>query len=764
MLKVKLDMDKYAALARQASAEGCVLLRNENKALPIKKGEKVSVFGRIQFHYFKSGTGSGGLVNTRYVTGILDSLKMYDEISLNQELLEVYEGWIKDNPFEHGAGWAQEPWYQEEMPVSEELAEKAAKKSDIAVIILGRTAGEDRDNSATAGSYYLTETEEKMIAAVCGAFKRVAVVLNVGNIIDMRWVDTYKPQAVLYGWQGGMEGGNGVVDVLVGRVNPCGRLTDTIAYEIEDYPSMEGFGNKDALIYKEDIYVGYRYFETAAKDRVMYPFGYGLSYTEFETNIISFDAAKDDITVQVKVINIGSAEGKEVVQLYAGSPSGLLGKPARTLVAFAKTNVLMPGESQILTLSFSKRQLASYDDSGITGNKSCYVLEAGEYVIYSGSNVRSAASAGNFTVDNLQVTEELSEACAPVKAFKRLKAADDGTMTEEIVPLRTADLYERIAANRPEVLSYTGDKGIKLQDVYEKKVTLEEFVAQLSDEDLACLVRGEGMSSPRVTPGTASAFGGVSDSLCGFGIPAGCCADGPSGIRMDCGTNAFSLPNGTALACSFNTELVGQLFEMVGQELYKNRVDTLLGPGMNIHRTPLNGRNFEYFSEDPLVTGKMAAAQLRAMSRYKVTGTIKHFACNNQEFHRHDVDSIVSERALREIYLKGFEIAVKEGGAYSIMTTYGSLNGLWTAGNYDLNTTILRREWGFDGIVMTDWWAKINDEGVQGTRENTTAMVRAQNDLYMVCGSPAENSNKDNTMKGLADGIITRGELQRNAA
>lgn len=764
MEKIKLDMDKYAALARQAAAEGCVLLRNEDKALPIKKGEKVSVFGRIQFHYYKSGTGSGGLVNARYVTGILDGLKACGEISLNQELLETYEAWIKDNPFDQGVGWAGEPWCQAEMPIDQELVQRAAEKSDIAVVIIGRTAGEDKDNSASAGSFYLTEAEEKMLAAVCGDFKRVAVILNVGNIIDMKWVETYKPQAVVYGWHGGMEGGSGVVDVLTGKVNPCGRLSDTIAYDISDYPSMEGFGNEDTLIYREDIYVGYRYFETAAKDRVMYPFGYGLSYTEFESNVVSFAAAGDEVTVKVKVTNIGDLAGKEVVQVYASAPAGLLGKPARTLQAFAKTGLLEPGESQILTCTFPKKQLASYDDGGVTGHKSCYVLEAGQYVFYAGSNVRSAGYAGCFNIDDLQVTETLSEACAPVQSFMRLKAAEGGRMTEEEVPVRTVDLYGRIAVNRPSEIPYTGDKGIKLKDVYENKASMEEFFGQLTDEDLTCLVRGEGMCSPRVTPGTASAFGGVSDRLCAFGIPTACCADGPSGIRMDCGTNAFSLPNGTALACSFNTELTGALFDMLGQELRKNRIDTILGPGMNIHRTPLNGRNFEYFSEDPLLTGKMAAAQLRAMAKYKVTGTVKHFACNNQEFHRHDVNAIVSERALREIYLKGFEIAVKEGGAYSIMTSYNPLNGLWTAGNYDLNTTILRGEWGFDGIVMTDWWAKMNEEGEKGTRENTTAMVCAQNDLYMVCDTPAQNSNNDNTMEGLASGKITRGELQRNAA
>ncbi|MFP4198768.1 MAG: glycoside hydrolase family 3 protein [Halanaerobium sp.] len=764
MEKVKLDLEKYASLSRQAAAEGCVLLRNEKEALPIKKGEKVSVFGRIQFDYYKSGTGSGGLVNTEYVVGILDALKLNEEIELNQELIDTYNEWLEDNPFDHGEGWAQEPWSQKEMPVSDELAQKSAAESDLAVIILGRTAGEDRDNSAAEGSYLLTETEEEMLASVTKAFDRVAVVLNVGNIIDMKWVEKYQPEAVLYAWHGGMEGGNGTVDVLTGKVNPSGKLSDTIAYDISDYPSMDDFGNKDTLIYKEDIYVGYRYFETAAKDRVLYPFGYGLSYTEFEIELLNFAESKDSLTVEVEVKNTGDKAGKEVVQVYASAPLGQLGKPARTLEAFAKTELLKPGQSQKLSLSFSKKQLASYDDSGITGHKSSYLLEAGEYKIYAGSDVRRAELAGSFTIDTLELTEELKEACAPIEPFKRLKVEADGTMTEEEVPRRTVDLDQRIAAQRPEAIPYTGDQGIKLKDVFENQASLEDFIAQLSDEDLACLIRGEGMSSPRVTPGTAAAFGGVSENLVDFGIPAAAAADGPSGIRMDCGTTAFSLPNGTSLACTFNLDLVENLFDLMGQELYTNRIETLLGPGMNIHRTPLNGRNFEYFSEDPLLTGKMAAAQLRAMNKYKVTGTIKHYAANNQEAHRHDVNAVVSERALREIYLRGFKIAVEEGEAASIMSTYGGLNGIWTAGNFDLLTTILREEWDFEGIVMTDWWARINEEGKKARKGNTIPMVRAQNDLYMVCENPEENSAQDNTLEGLKKGKITRGELQRNAA
>jgi beta-glucosidase len=336
-------------------------------------------------------------------------------------------------------------------------------------------------------------------------------------------------------------------------------------------------------------------------------------------------------------------------------------------------------------------------------------------------------------------------------------------MIEEEVPLRSVNLAERLKYEATPQNSFSEDKGYKLKHVYENKVTLPEFLEQLTDNDLICMSRGEGMCSPKVTPGTAAAFGGVTERLNYFGIPAACCADGPSGIRMDDGSKAFSLPNGAALACSFNVALVEELFEMLGMELRKNKVDTILGPGMNIHRCPLNGRNFEYFSEDPYITGKIAAAELKGMHKYGVTGTLKHFACNNQEYKRTEIDSVVSERALREIYLKGFEIAVKEGGAYSIMTSYGAVNGIWTAGNFDLLTTLLRNEWKFNGIVMTDWWAKMNDEGFGASPHNTAAMIRAQNDLYMVVADSEANSNKDNSEEGLKNGRISRGQLIRNA-
>ncbi len=762
-----LDQEKYASLARQAAAEGCVLLKNDNGTLPLKKNDHVAVFGRIAHTYYKSGLGSGGLVNTRYVTGILDALKEETDITLDEHLLAAYESWIAKHPYDEGEGWGKVPWCQQEMELEDPVVEAAGKACDVALVVVGRTAGEDQDNQKEPGSWYLTKEEYAMIQKVCARFQRVAVLLNVGNIIDMSWAEELNVPAVLYVWQGGQEGGSGAADVLMGRVSPCGKLADTIAKRIEDYPSDSNFGGTVRNFYQEDIYVGYRYFETFARERVQYPFGYGLSYTEFAVSAGLAAVTEEALEVELEVDNRGARAGKEVVQIYVEAPQGRLGKPARVLAGFAKTGELSPGIGEVLKVPVPKAYFASYDDSGVTGHKSAFVLEAGTYRIYAGTDVRSAVCIGSYEEGTLRVIEQLEEACAPVLELERLRPSGKGEKGEyaiayERAPRRTVDPYERLAQRRDAALPLTGDLGYRLGDVFDQKASMEDFVAQLSEEELICLFRGEGMCSPKVTAGCGGAFGGLTESLRGYGIPAGCCTDGPSGLRMDCGTKAFSLPNGAALACGFNLALVRELYHMTGLEMRKNRIDLLLGPGMNIHRHPLNGRNFEYFSEDPLLSGKLAVSQLLGTEDTGTTLTVKHFATNNQEAGRQVVDAVVSERALREIYLKGFELAVKEGHARAVMTTYAPLNGIWTAGNYDLVTTILRRQWGFDGVVMTDWWAKGNVEGEDGEVSNRAPMIAAQNDLNMV-NMDASDMSQDNVLEALNDGRITIGELQRNA-
>ena len=363
MGKYYLDMEEYKRLARQAAAEGCVLLKNENNTLPVREGETVSVFGRIQFTYYKSGTGSGGLVNTRYATGILDALRAEGSIRVNEELAGVYEAWCAEHPFDKGKGWGQEPWSQEEMPLDDKTAARAAQVSDAALVIIGRTAGEDQDTKAEPGSYLLTDKEKAMIRTVSRHFARTAVLLNVGNIIDMKWVEDCAPSAVLYVWQGGMEGGNGAADVLTGRVSPCGKLSDTIAASIEDYPSTAGFGDPYENIYAEDIYVGYRYFETAARDKVLYPFGFGLSYTQFSLSEPFFMAEKDSVTAECMIQNTGDREGTEVIQFYAGFGASMQERPVKALCGFRRVT-LEPGESKKVSIVCPVKELAWYNPQG----------------------------------------------------------------------------------------------------------------------------------------------------------------------------------------------------------------------------------------------------------------------------------------------------------------------------------------------------------------------------------------------------------------
>ena len=875
-----LDWEAYTECARRAAADGIVLLRNEKEVLPFAEGTRVSLFGRGQLTYYRSGTGSGGMVNVRHVTGIREALEMDPAIVLNSELMHLYDSWNEENPPVTGNGWGEDPWSQAEMPLDRETAKKAALQSDVAVCIIARTSGEDRDAKEEEGSFFLTKTEMQMLSTVRSSFERMVVLLNTGSIIDMSFVEQTCPDAVLYVWQGGMVGGLGVSDVLSGRVSPGGHLTDTIARSLSDYPSHAGFGSRDADVYAEDIYVGYRYFESVAKDRVLYPFGFGLTYTTFSIEPREV-AAKEktvgsrlSIDFEAEVTNTGKRSGRQVVQVYARCPQGELGKSARVLVDFRKTGLLEPGQSETVSFRIPVRRFASFDDSGATKAPGCWVLEPGRYDLFVGDNVRDAVlatgEAGAFEISGNWPIEQAKEACAPVRSFRRMvmrtpdddsqdiasyierpdaedyaaaraaelradeRSGEDGKAREtgkkdphlvigyEDVPVRSIDNEKRIYEELPDEYPYTVGE-LKLTDVREGRCGLEDFIAQLTDTQLALIVRGEGMGSPLVTRGTAAAFGGVSRKLRDRGIPALCCSDGPSGMRLDCGDYAFSLPSGTCLACTFDPELNTELFSFLGLEMVKNRVDCLLGPGINIHRHPLNGRNFEYFSEDPYVTGVIASAQLKGLKQNKVTGVLEHFAANNQESGRRRLDSVVSQRALREIYLRGFEIAVREGGADAIMTSYGLLNGIHTASLYDLTTTILREEWGFDGIVMTDWWASfspaglidetlgggadltgracaqekpdedaLTDDLVSGHIADFSPMVRAQNDLFMVVpdgedlghsreysrdregkyvsGAQAKSLgiSRDPRFRGtlrdaLAEERLTRGELQRSA-
>ena len=764
-----LDWNKYADTAIRVAEEGSVLIKNDRSALPLPSGTKVAVFGRMQRNYYKSGTGSGGMVNVKHVVSILEGLQNAEGLIVDEDLLKIYDEWELSNPVDPGLGWGKENWSQKEMPLSDDVVKEASDRNDAAIIVIGRTAGEDRDNTPQKGSFFLSDGEEEMIRKVCAAFRKSIVLLNVGNIIDMSFISKYDPAAVLYVWQAGMIGGTAVGNIVTGKAVPSGSLTDTIAKDLSDYPSSSNFGGEDLSkdFYAEDIFVGYRYFSTFAPEKVLYPFGYGLSYTTFEISDLGFTSEGTDVSVKLSIKNTGNFPGKKTVMLFAQTPSDKIATPSRVLVDFQKTEELAPGLTEEITLRAGKNRYASFDDDGRLLGKTGWVLPKGTYSFYAGENVKEAKLSGSFELTEDTMVEQLESAAKPLQAFDRLTIGGK----YEPVPLRQVEHVNTRMERLPKEIPYTGDKGIKLSDVKLKKNTLDEFIAQLSDEELCLIIRGEGMGSPKVTTGTAAAFAGVSKELREMGIPALCCDDGPSGMRIDSGKKAFSLPNGTCLACTFNEKLNEELFDWFGIEMVSNEVDNILGPGINIHRHPLNGRNFEYFSEDPLLTGRIASAQLRGMDKHGVTGTIKHFCCNNRETNRRCMDSVVSERALREIYLKGFEIAVKEGNARSVMSVYNQINGAFGTANYELDATILHDQWGFTGILMTDWWAYIDvipSNRFDHSLRSHSAMARAHCDLYMVCSS-VERADLDATdayenLKNGRTDLITRAELQRNAA
>ncbi len=748
-------------LVREVAAEGAVLLKN-NGVLPLKSDETVSLFGRVQVDTFFVGYGSGGDVNAPYKVSYLDGIKKCGKIKINEPLAQLYTDWCAKNPV-FDAVWGVWPRFLPEMPLKNKLIESAAACSQTAIVFIGRSSGEDRENALKKGSYYLTNAERRMLRRVTSSFKNTVVVLNIGSVIDFSWIEEFadKISAVLIAWQGGMESGNALADLLCGDATPCGKLTDTITKSYDDYPSSKNFGNIKFNNYEEDIFVGYRYFSTFAEDKVLYPFGFGLSYADFDINPTVIDVGRDMSEITVKVKNISEKYcGKEVVQVYYSADTEKLVKPGKQLLGFAKTKLLAPGEEQEIKISYPDSFYASFDDSGVTGFKNAWIQESGEYKIYIGSDVQTAYCYCAFGAKT-KVFEQLSEVSAPTEKFARIS----GKNKKEPVPVKTTDLKKIIKLNLPVNIPQTGDKGIKLSDVKAGRASMDEFVAQLSLDELEAISRGDyKMNSPLGADGNAGVLGGVLESLRDKGVRPLTATDGPSGIRLKAGCSL--LPIGSILACTWNEKLIEQLYAAVGGEMAERGSDILLAPGMNIHRSPLCGRNFEYFSEDPLLTGKIAAAVVRGVQSSGLSACPKHFACNNQETNRIFNDSRLSQRALREIYLKGFEICVKEAKPKCIMTSYNKINGVWGHYNYELCTTVLRGEWGFDGMVMTDWWMRSSKSPEFPEMCDNAYRVRAQIDVLMPGGGRVNNGKPDGTLLetfSRPDGI-TLGEMQRVAA
>ena len=755
----RLAVPEIAAQARAMAADGIVLLKNEDKTLPITGQTRVAVFGRSAVNYFTVGYGSGGDVVSPYRRNLMEGLLEHG-VKVDGILASQYETWCSRprNVPDEGY-WAHWPMSNPEMPLKAEDVAAAALRCDMALVVIGRAAGEARENVLKPGSYYLTDREKAMLDVVATYFHRVCLVMDCGNVIDMSWTRDYenKLTAIVYAWQGGMESGTALADVLTGAVNPSGKLTDTIAVKYEDYPSSQSFGAMAFNAYTEDIYVGYRYFETFAPDRVLYPFGFGLSYTRFR---LSSQAAVsgNQVTVNTTVENVGDEAGREVVQVYMDLPCGTLGNPKRVLAGFKKTGLLRPGQQQVVDVSFDLASLASFDDTGCTGHKDAFVLEAGNYCVQAGTSIRDVKAVVCIVKQGLEVVRQLHEcnAVRPEHGFCRM-VNRGGALDMEMVPTANRNLKQDILAHLPQELT-PGQTEFTFEDVKARRCTPEEFVAQLSDQELDDITHGFGlMNDPSGPAGNAGSLGGVTEALKKRGIPTVITTDGPSGIRIR--RTCSLLPCGTCLASTFDPEGVEALYRLLGREMVLQGTQVLLGPGMNIHRNPLCGRNFEYYSEDPLLTGKIAAAMVRGIQSQGVSACPKHFACNNQETNRNKCDSRLSQRAQREIYLKGFEIAVKESDPWCLMTSYNLVNGVWSHYHYELVTDILHDEWGYRGLTITDWWMQPGAAPEFPAITNDACRIRAQVDVLM----PGEIQERT-LVASLADpNGVTRAEAQRCA-
>lgn len=755
----RLAVPEIAAQARAMAADGIVLLKNEDKTLPITGQTRVAVFGRSAVNYFTVGYGSGGDVVSPYRRNLMEGLLEHG-VKVDGILASQYETWCSRprNVPDEGY-WAHWPMSNPEMPLKAEDVAAAALRCDMALVVIGRAAGESRENVLKPGSYYLTDREKAMLDVVATYFHRVCLVMDCGNVIDMSWIRDYenKLTAIVYAWQGGMESGTALADVLTGAVNPSGKLTDTIAVKYEDYPSSQSFGAMAFNAYTEDIYVGYRYFETFAPDRVLYPFGFGLSYTRFR---LSSQAAVsgNQVTVNTTVENVGDEAGREVVQVYVDLPCGTLGNPKRVLAGFKKTGLLQPGQQQVVDVSFDLASLASFDDTGCTGHKDAFVLEAGNYCVQAGTSIRDVKAVVCIVKQGLEVVRQLHEcnAVRPEHGFCRM-VNKGGALDMEMVPTANRNLKQDILAHLPQELT-PGQTEFTFEDVKAGRCTPEEFVAQLSDRELDDITHGFGlMNDPSGPAGNAGSLGGVTEALKKRGIPTVITTDGPSGIRIR--RTCSLLPCGTCLASTFDPEGVEALYRLLGREMVLQGTQVLLGPGMNIHRNPLCGRNFEYYSEDPLLTGKIAAAMVRGIQSQGVSACPKHFACNNQETNRNKCDSRLSQRAQREIYLKGFEIAVKESDPWCLMTSYNLVNGVWSHYHYELVTDILHDEWGYRGLTITDWWMQPGAAPEFPAITNDACRIRAQVDVLM----PGEIQERT-LVASLADpNGVTRAEAQRCA-
>ena len=766
-MEASARMIKNAAIARSLAAESMVLLKNVGNTLPLLGSPEepipVAVFGVGQVYTVKGGTGSGNVNNLKTIS-LLEGLESSPALRPDGLLARKYRTWCLSHENLCVEGFMEpKGYYNEEMPLSSEEIRSFAVGNDAAIMVLTRVAGEGADMKAEPGMIYLNEGEKKLMDAITERFEKTILLLNTAGYLELGEY-AKKFSAVLFMGLPGQDAG-AVADVLTGSVLPSGHLTDTWPLRYSQYPTAAEYSQKHFngnvqttmgqsqeqvdVRYDDDIYVGYRYFDTFGQE-VLYPFGYGLTYGKTELASYSMAATGDRISVEATVENTGDVyAARQVVQVYLSCPQGVLEQPLQKLCAFGKTKLLNPGEQETLTMEFRLSDFASFRE-----DTNSYVLEKGHYYIRIGTDSRSTTVCGAVYLPQDVTTLVLSDRMGHVPAdFQKLSAqgVPSYTYSGEQEELEFAKAHAvRLSARefrtvtvkyrRPYQPMRRGRVDLRLRDVMNKTCSLSEFVASMDASDLCKLVCGIGMDlsgmpenvqqDPDFKPPFNGILGGggmkvrgaageTADLFEKYGIPPISLADGPAGIRISQKIKdedgevvgqqlCTAFPVGALLACSWDADVLRRFGDAVAAEMLEYGVELWLAPGMNIHRNPLCGRNFEYFSEDPLLTGVCAAAITEGVQKHGVGVTIKHFAGNNQETLRTNSNDIVSQRALREIYLKGFEIAVKRAQPYSVMTSYNDINGMPSANNYDLTTAILRDEWGFKGFVMTDWGGGIS--------------------------------------------------------
>ncbi|MCD8053661.1 MAG: glycoside hydrolase family 3 C-terminal domain-containing protein [Lachnospiraceae bacterium] len=796
----------HRAVARKAAADSIILLKNEGAVLPVPTDQPIALYGAGAGRTIKGGTGSGD-VNERYSVTIQEGLEQAGYRITTKDWLEDYdrqftaareqwrdEIWEAADRGEGGALGLFDIYSKKQFAYPAGCLSVGKTEAEIAVYVLSRVAGEGADRYDREGDYYLSKEEKQLIANICAVYPQVVLVINTGGQVDLSFADEYKIPAILQISQLGCEGGNGFADVFSGKVAPAGKLTSTWAYRYEDYPNSATFSHNNGDVenepYHEGIYVGYRYFD-AFEVPVRYGFGFGLGYTRFSLRVLDLagsgrEEKKPVLSVKVFVKNVGTASGRETVQVYASCPQERMVKEYRRLVGFAKTKELKPGESEEVTVSFSAYDLASYCEK-----TPGWVLEQGVYGIFVGNSLEEAALSGTVRIDADQILVKTENICPLTEELEMLAAPE-----EKVQARRAAWLQAESTVSLPNVLltaeDFSTETVVYGQDADRIPEDVKEFVDSLTVEQMAILATGD------PGQGSLAALGSAGISVPGSAAQSNAClrergladivfADGPAGLRLNktyfvkdgqavpepfeksleggylCrsqekpeGEEYFqyctAFPVGTALAQTWDPELIAEVGKAAGEEMQMLLVTSWLAPGMNIHRNPLCGRNFEYYSEDPLLSGKIAAAMTNGVQSEKGCGTtIKHFACNNQEDNRMGSNSILSERVLREIYLKGFEIAIRESHPLMMMTSYNKVNGVHSANNYDLCTKAARDEWGFDGFIMTDWTTTHN-----GPDCTAAGCMRAGNDMVM----PGRVEDQQNIIQELEAGTLELQELK----